>query len=106
MSLFKIDFDAMEWQNGRPGVRYKLYREGSRQLRLVEFATSEGDPHACELSHIGIVLTGGLTIDFSGTVLSFSAGDGIFIPPGAASVHHGVTITPGTRLILVEDALE
>jgi hypothetical protein len=33
----------------------------------------------------------------------FSPGDGLFIPPGAASAHRGVTITPGTRLILVED---
>jgi hypothetical protein len=102
--MFKVDFDAMEWQEGRPGVRYKVHAEGGRQVRLVEFTTSEGDPHWCELGHIGLVLAGGLTIDFKGTVLSFSAGDGLFIPPGAASAHRGVAITPGTRLILVEDA--
>jgi hypothetical protein len=103
-SLFKIDFDSMEWQDGRPGVRHKVYCEGSRRIRLVEFATSEGDPHWCDLGHIGLVLAGGLTIDVNGTVLSFSAGDGLFIPPGAANAHRGVVITPGTRLVLVEDA--
>jgi len=103
LSTFKVDFDAMEWQEGRPGVRYKVYSEGSRRLRLVEFSTGEGDPHWCELGHIGFVLTGGLQIDVNGTVLSFSAGDGLFLPAGAASAHRGVAITPGTRLVMVED---
>lgn len=103
MSPFKVDFDALEWQQGRPGVRFKAYCEGPRQLRLVEFATAEGDPHWCDRSHIGYVLTGGLDISFNGEIVSFAAGDGIFIPPGTENSHQGVTITPGTRLILVED---
>lgn len=102
--MFKVNFDAMDWQDVRPGVRCKVYREGARQLRLVEFNTADGDPHWCEVGHIGLVLSGGLTIAFREQVLSFSAGDGLFIPPGPSSAHHGVTITPGTRLILVEDA--
>jgi quercetin dioxygenase-like cupin family protein len=103
VSIFKIDFEAMAWQDARPGVRYKVYSEGSRQIRLVEFATTEGDPHWCELGHIGFVLEGGLKIDVNGKVLSFSAGDGLFIPPGAASSHRGLDIAPGTRLVMVED---
>ncbi|HEU4618960.1 MAG TPA: cupin domain-containing protein [Gammaproteobacteria bacterium] len=103
MSSFKVDFASMEWHQGRPGVRYKLYCEGSRQLRLVEFETSEGDPHWCERSHIGYVLEGGLEIEFDGRMLSFGAGDGFFIPAGAPSKHRGVAITPGTRLVMVED---
>jgi hypothetical protein len=51
------------------------------------------------------VLTGGLTIDFNGEAVSFSAGDGLFIPAGAASAHRGLTILAGTRLILVEEAV-
>ena len=104
MSIFRVDFDSMAWQAGRPGVRHKVYQEGSRLIRLVEFDTNEGDPHWCDRGHIGLVLAGGLDIEFDGTVLSFSAGDGLFIPPGAASSHRGLTIAPGTRLILVEDA--
>lgn len=83
MSIFKIDFDSMEWPAGRPGVRHKVYSEGSRQIRLVEFTTSEGDPHWCDQGHIGFVLAGGLEIDFNGKVFSFSAGDGLFIPRDA-----------------------
>jgi len=104
LSIFKIDFDSLEWQDARPGVRYKRYREGVRILRLVEFSTSDGDPHWCERGHIGYVLSGGLQISFKGEVLSFAAGDGLFIPAGEASAHRGMSIIPGTRLIMVEDA--
>jgi hypothetical protein len=57
-SIFKVDFDSMAWQDGRQGVRHKVYCEGSRR---------------------------------------------IFILPGSANAHRGLAITPGTRLILVED---
>jgi quercetin dioxygenase-like cupin family protein len=103
VSVVKVDFDGMEWQEGREGVRYKLYTEGTRQIRLVEFATAEGDPHWCERGHIGYVLSGGLTIEVNGAMHAFTAGDGLFLPPGAPNAHRGVTITPGTRLIMVED---
>ena len=104
MSPFKVDFESLEWQQERSGVRFKIHREGSRQLRLVEFETSEGDPHWCEVGHIGYVLEGALSIDFSGAVVSYNAGDGLFIPSGSPSTHRGVSIKPGTRLLMVEDA--
>lgn len=104
MSAFRIDFGAMQWQEGREGVRDKTYSDGARRVRLVEFATSEGFDGWCREGHIGYVLAGGLDIDFNGTVLSFSAGDGLFIPSGAESQHRAVSIVPGTRLLMVEDA--
>jgi quercetin dioxygenase-like cupin family protein len=104
MSIFRVDFESMEWQEGRSGVRHKVYCEGSRRLRLVEFSTSEGFADWCHDGHIGYVLTGGVEIDFNGQVLSFSAGDGLFIPSGADTRHRAVSITPGTRLVMVEDA--
>jgi quercetin dioxygenase-like cupin family protein len=103
MSPFKIDFDAMEWQHGREGVRYKLHCEGNRQLRLVEFSTSKGFDEWCELGHIGYVLAGSLIIDCNGKVLAFKAGDGLFLPDGHDSRHRAVTIEPGTRLVMVEN---
>ena len=103
MSIFKVSFPSMEWQEGRPGVRFKDYREGSRKLRLVEFDTSDGFDEWCLQGHIGYVLAGGLEIDFDGTVLPFSVGDGLFIPSGESSRHRAVSIIPGTRLLMVED---
>ena len=66
MSPFKVDFEKMEWQQVRPDVRQKIYCEGSRQIRLVEFETSDGAEHWCEAGHIGYVLKGGLSISFDG----------------------------------------
>ena len=103
MSSFKIGFDGMEWQQIRPDVRQKVYCEGSRQVRLVEFETSDGGEHWCEVGHIGYVLKGALSISFDGQVISFKAGDGLFIPAGAASKHKAVSISSGTQLLMVED---
>ena len=104
MSCFKIDFENMEWQQIRPDVRQKIYCEGSRQIRLVEFDTSDGAEQWCEVGHIGYVLQGALSISFDGDVVSFEAGDGLFIPSGADSRHRSVSIAAGTRLLMVEDA--
>ena len=100
---FKIGFDSIGWQQIRPDVRQKVYCEGSRQVRLVEFDTSDGAEHWCETGHIGYVLKGALSISFNGQVISFQAGDGLFIPPGAASKHKAVAISAGTQLLMVED---
>jgi quercetin dioxygenase-like cupin family protein len=103
VSPFKIDFDAMQWQQIRPDVRQKVYCEGSRQVRLVEFEPTDGAEHWCETGHIGYVLRGALSISFNGNVVSFEAGDGLFIPSGAASKHRAVSISAGTQLLMVED---
>ena len=103
MRPFKVDFASMAWQPGRPGVRFKDYREGSRQIRLVAFDTSEGFQDWCVQGHIGYVLAGSLEIEINGQAVSFSAGDGLFIPAGPTSAHRAVSITPGTRLLMVED---
>ena len=103
MDPFKISFETMQWQQIRPDVRQKVYCEGSRQIRLVEFKTSEGAEHWCETGHIGYVLKGALSISFDGEVISFKAGDGLFIPSGAASKHRAVAISSGTQLLMIED---
>lgn len=102
--MYKVDFASLPWDEGRPGVRFKTYREGTRQLRLVEFSGSEGFAGWCEIGHIGYVLNGSVVIDVSGSVLEFKAGDGLFIPPGSSHAHRNVSTAPGTRLLMVEDA--
>jgi len=103
MGIHKVDFDSISWVHGCPGVRYKVLRQGSRQLRLVEFTASGSDPEWCEQGHIGYVLSGALNIESDGEVLHLKAGEGLFIPAGHAGAHRGLSIIPGTRLILVED---
>ena len=98
-----MSFENIAWQQVRPDVRQRVYREGSRQIRLVEFETSDGAEHCCETGHIGYVLKGALSISFDGQVIAFKAGDGLFIPSGAASKHRAVQISSGTQLLMVED---
>lgn len=103
MSACRIDFSSMEWEQIRPDVRQKVHCEGGRQVRLVEFDSSDGAEHFCETGHIGYVLSGSLDIDFNGKVVSFAAGDGLVIPSGPELRHRAVTITRGTRLLMIED---
>lgn len=103
MSLHKVEFSRMEWEQVRPDVRQKVYCDGGKQIRLIEFETSDGAQGWCETGHVGYVLKGSLRIDFNGEVIDFAAGDGLFIPAGAASRHRSVHITPGTQLLMVED---
>jgi quercetin dioxygenase-like cupin family protein len=107
MTRYRIDFDALPWQEMRPGVHQKTYCEGGRQIRLVEFSEAVGEPGWCESGHIGYVLAGRLQIAFrEGETLSYGPGDGIFLPAGQDSAHKGVNIEPGTRLLMVEDNIE
>jgi hypothetical protein len=69
MDAHKIVFDELEWQSSAPGSRFKLFRDGSRQVRLVEFSCEFVEAEACEKAHIGFVLSGELEIDFSGNIV-------------------------------------
>jgi len=103
MLSFKVEFDALPWQSSLPGARFKVHRDGAKQLRLVEFTSEFVEPDWCEKGHVGFVLSGGLEIDFRGHVVSYPEGSGIFIPPGHSSAHKARAVTPVARLVLVED---
>jgi quercetin dioxygenase-like cupin family protein len=100
----KVDFESLEWQNPLPGARFKVFRQGNRRLRLVEFTRGFVEPNWCAEGHIGYVLAGQMDVDFDGNVIRFSAGNGLFIPAGAESRHKASVVSDIVRLILVEDA--
>lgn len=105
MVNYKVDFDSLPWQDLRDGVRHKVYCEGGRQIRLVDFSQVMGEPGWCERGHIGYVLAGSLDIAIrDGETHSYKAGDGIFLPAGSEHAHHGLNIQPGTQLLMIEDA--
>ena len=99
----RIDFDTLDWQSPLPGARAKVYREGSRQLRLVEFTSEFVEPDWCIKGHIGFVQSGTLEVDFAGQVVRYPEGSGVFIPPGSSHAHKARSVTPVVRLVLVED---
>lgn len=102
MNRCKVDFESIPWQPGRPGVRQKVYCEGERTLRIVEFESSDGFEQWCDVGHIGYVLKGSLRIGFDGEEVAFRSGDGLFIPSGAEARHRAVWIEPGTMLLMIE----
>lgn len=85
------------------GVRFKAYQQSGRRLRLVEFSREFVEHDWCRNGHIGYVLNGEIEIDFSGTVIVFKQGDGLFIPAGETGKHKARARTEIVQLVLVED---
>ena len=103
MDQYRVLFDSLEWQDSIHGARFKVLRNGGKQLRLVEFTDEFVEPDWCDKGHIGYVIHGELEIDFHGNLVRYPEGSGIFIPAGSASGHKARSITPTVQLFLVED---
>ncbi|NNM68880.1 MAG: phosrestin [Gallionella sp.] len=103
MDQYRILFDALDWQDGISGARFKVFRSDTKQLRLLEFTSEFAEPDWCEKGHIGFVIQGELEIDFHGSIVRYPQGSGIFIPAGSASAHKARSTTPTVLLFLVED---
>jgi hypothetical protein len=101
----KVVFDSLEWQEAMPGARFKIFSDGKKQMRLLEFTSEFVEPHWCEKGHVGFVLNGELEIDFNGQIVSYNQGAGIFIPTGSLTKHKARSITPSVQLFLVEDVV-
>ena len=104
MNTSPIIFDEIDWQSPQSGMRCKVFQDGTRQLRLVEFTPEFVEACWCEKAHVGLVLSGDLDIDFSGQAIRFSEGSALSIPAGAAHAHKARAATPVVRLFLVEEA--
>lgn len=102
MSLYRVDFETIPWEQPMYGLRFKARKHGGKQLRLAEY-TKSMEPHWCDKGHIGYVLEGRFEIRFDGEVTVFSPGDGIFIPPGEQHRHMGTALTDIVRVVFVED---
>lgn len=100
----RIDFDSLAWEEPMGGVRFKAYQKEGRRVRLVEFARDFVEREWCTKGHIGYVLSGEMEIRFSGEVIHFGPGDGLFIPAGSENKHMAKVLTDTVRLLLVEDA--
>ena len=102
MNAHKIDFRNLPWVQPAPGVRAKIYRAGTTQVRLVEFSKEFVEPDWCQRGHIGYVLDGRIEVSFSGKMEAFEAGDGVFIPPGEKHQHKTHVLTDTATLVLIE----
>jgi quercetin dioxygenase-like cupin family protein len=105
MIQYRVDFNGVPWETPMPGVRFKVSKQGGKQLRFVEY-TKDMPPHWCEKGHYGYVLEGQFEIKFTKKVEVFNPGDGVFIPPGAEHKHMGKALTDVVRIIFVEEVEE
>jgi quercetin dioxygenase-like cupin family protein len=105
MNQYKIEFESMEWEVPAEGFRFKAFESGGRKLRLVEFSKEFVEADWCCNGHVGYILEGEIEIDFDGDLITFGAGDGVFIPAGEEHKHKGRTITDTVTAILVEDEI-
>lgn len=103
MEQYRILFDELEWQDGIPGARFKAFRSGNKQIRLLEFTSEFIEPDWCEKGHVGFVIDGELEIDFRGTVVCYPTGSALFIPPSLLSAHKARSVTSKVLLFLVEE---
>ena len=103
MDLYKVEFRSTPWDTPAVGVRFKVYKQGRKQLRLVEFTNEFIESDWCMKGHIGYILKGQLEVNFSGKVVMFNSGDGLFIPAGEEHKHMARVLTDVVKLILVED---
>ena len=104
MTTYKVDFESIPWETPTLGVRFKVHAHQRQQIRLVEFSPEFVDADWCRRGHVGYVVEGELEVDFNGKSISFSRGDGIFIPPGEAHRHRAKVRTGVAVLILVEES--
>jgi ethanolamine utilization protein EutQ (cupin superfamily) len=100
---YRVDFNSIPWESPLPGMRAKIFKQGSRRLRLVEYSR-EMEPHWCENGHCGLVLEGRFKIEFDHGVQVFNPGDGVFIPSGREHRHMGRVLTDKVKVVFVEDA--
>ena len=105
MESHPILFDQIEWQSPQMGARFKVFREGSRQVRLLELSPEFVESHWCEKGHAGFVVEGELEIDFAGHVVRFPQGSALMIPAGATHAHKARAVTSRVLLFLVEEVL-
>ena len=101
-NTYRIDFDGLEWESPIPGMRQKVFSDGKRRVRLVEY-TPDMEPHWCSRGHHGYILEGKFELEFDSGTVVLEAGDGVFIPDGEEHRHRGKVLTDVVRVVFVED---
>ncbi len=98
----KINFDMLRWESATPGMRFKVYRDKNKQVRLLELTKEFVENDWCLKGHIGYILDGRLEITFSTELPTLlEMGDGLMITEGIQ--HKARALSEVVKLILVED---
>jgi quercetin dioxygenase-like cupin family protein len=102
-NTYRIAFNEITWQTAPSGVRFKVYKEGTQQLRLLEFGRDLNHPDWCVTGHIGFVIEGEMEIEFDDEVITYQTGDGIVIPAGEKHRHRPKAVSEKVKIVFVEE---
>ena len=100
-----VDFAAIPWESPTVGVSVKQTLRGTHRIRLVEFTEEFIESDWCRKGHIAYVVNGTLEIDFGTRLVTFKAGDGLYIPP-AESSKHKARVPHGTATLFIVEVEE
>lgn len=103
MADYKINFDEIPWTSPKPGVRFKVHKDGSQQLRLVEFSDGFAENEWCSRGHKGYILGGTLEMTFPDKTVVYRTGDTLAIPSGEEHRHKGRILTEKVRFFVMEE---
>ena len=103
MTEYRVDFEAMDWEEPMTGVRHKVVIQHGKKLRLVEYFKSM-EPHWCNRGHMGMIVDGRFEIRYDSRTEVYDPGDGVFIPSGEEHRHMAVSLTDKVRALFVEEA--
>ncbi len=102
MKNYLATFADMAWETPAAGIRQKVFRQGEKSLRLVQFDKDMRHPQWCTVGHMGYVLEGTLEVTFAEQTVIYHQGDGLIIPPGDTDKHKPKAVTASVTLFLID----
>ncbi|MCE5272352.1 hypothetical protein LLH00_13825 [bacterium] len=102
MNVGWSDFEAVQWREGIPGVRFKILQHAGWRVRLVEFAAGFREPDWCLRGHSGYVLSGNAVLEMDGGQLGLAPGQAFILPQGEENRHIIQVGGQPIQLLLVE----
>lgn len=100
------DFESVPWESPATGVRVKILKHSSKQVRLVEFSKEFVEPDWCRRGHAGYVISGECSVQFDGHTELLGPGRAFIVPAGESHKHMVQVSGDPVTLILVEDICE
>lgn len=86
----RIDFESLPWESPLPGIRFKTFRRGQQQIRLLEFSEGFEEREWCTRSHAFHVLEGEFSLRLRNGTVRMKVGDVGFLSSGESTGHKAV----------------
>ncbi len=101
---YRVAFDDVDWEPTRDGTaRLKRVRRDGKVFRLVELTPGSVHHHWCDVGHIGMIVEGGLKIEFDAKKVELHAGDALVIPRGVKDRRRPRALGGRVLMFLIED---